>query len=248
MSERVLFGRPVDRDQSVRERGRPEVGQSDVRTICRVPAGAASAAVRVAPNGLLSDCLCYGADRLQHRGPGFGWRRPARRLGVIGCADPRDPNGQPLPNLKAMGADPCRKDLFIEIGYMKTDAPTVLRRRAQAGALPSARPAALKLMGDAFAKRPGRSAVHFDVGSGVSPAGEARALRHPRAGLARGGEAIDEMATVCTPGATDQPWVCQFSELSRHRRLEVRLPVPEGPGAQRGADAPVTSRRRSRLL
>ena len=49
-----------------------------------------------------------------------------------------DPNGQPLPNLAAMGADPDQKDLFIEIGYMKTRRPDDLRRRGQAGALASA--------------------------------------------------------------------------------------------------------------
>ena len=31
-----------------------------------------------------------------------------------------DPNGEPLPNLDAMGADPYVKDLFFEIGYMTT--------------------------------------------------------------------------------------------------------------------------------
>jgi hypothetical protein len=30
-----------------------------------------------------------------------------------------DPNGRPLPNLAAMGADKDHKDLFVEIGYMR---------------------------------------------------------------------------------------------------------------------------------
>jgi hypothetical protein len=30
-----------------------------------------------------------------------------------------DPFGQPLPDLAGMGADPCRKDLFVELGYFR---------------------------------------------------------------------------------------------------------------------------------
>src|SRR4029453_14296148 len=33
-----------------------------------------------------------------------------------------------------------------------------------------------------------------------------------RGPLARGGEAINETTTVCTRGATDPPWVCQFPD------------------------------------
>ena len=64
---------------------------------------------------------------------------------------------------------------------------------------------ALKLVGDAFAAAPtGRVNVHFDVGDSY-PSGEADPYIIRGAGLARGGEAIDELATVCTRGATDPP-------------------------------------------
>ncbi len=120
-----------------------------------------------------------------------------------------DPNGQTLPLLKAMGAAPDRKDVFIELGYMKADAPTAYG--AVTKPAHSHRPGheALKLIGDAFATAPtGPVAVHFDVGASY-PNGPADPYII-RTG-ARGGEAIDESITVCTPGATDAPWVCQFS-------------------------------------
>ncbi|MCU0250441.1 MAG: hypothetical protein MUE61_09545 [Vicinamibacterales bacterium] len=172
-----------------------------------LPAGAASVAVKVAPNGLLSDCLCYSGIVLSTE------VQDSDKDGLLDVWESStttlyDPNGQPLPNLAAMGANKDVKDLFIEIGYMKIDAET-----SYGGVLKPAHthlptPAALKLMGDAFAKE--LINVHFDVGGGYS-AGEASAYVIP-AGLARGGEAIDETATVCPPGGPDQPWVCQFSE------------------------------------
>ena len=122
-----------------------------------------------------------------------------------------DPNGQALPNLKAMGADPYVKDLFVEIGYMKTDAETTYGGvlKPAHSHLPS--PAALKLVGDAFANAPtGRINVHFDVGDGY-PSGDANPYIIRGAGLARGGEAISESDTVCAPDP-EYPWVCQFSE------------------------------------
>ena len=52
-------------------------------------------------------------------------------------------------------------------------------------------------------------------------------------GLARGGEAINELATVCTRGETDPPWRVSVLGLSRHRRLEDRIPVPQRRGSER---------------
>jgi hypothetical protein len=134
-----------------------------------------------------------------------------------------DPNGVELPNLALMGAQPDRKDLFIELGYMKTDVPVSYGGFGQTDCkaegndckdphshLPSH--AALKLVGDMFANAPGGSiAVHFDVGSAY-PAGEADPYIIRGEGLARGGEAIDESVTVCDPQPGDAPWVCQFSK------------------------------------
>jgi VCBS repeat-containing protein len=146
-----------------------------------------------------------------------------------------DPNGQALPNLAAMGANPFQKDLFVEIGYMKSDAPATYGdvSKPKHSHLPT--PAALKLVGDAFANAPTPIRVHFDVGNAY-PSSDADQYIIRGAGLARGGDAIDEMVTVCAPGATDQPWVCQFSNYQgtvgwksgfRFLRDEV-LVAPEG--------------------
>ena len=141
-----------------------------------------------------------------------------------------DPNGRPLPNLAAMGADPGQKDLFIEIGYMRADNDSAGNPPTYGGVpkpahshLPA--PAALKLVGDAFWNAPegSRIKVHFDVGDpeeyhslpGYSSSEADLYIIGTGTtddGLARGGEAIDEMDTVCPPGGQEQPWVCQFSE------------------------------------
>jgi VCBS repeat-containing protein len=129
-----------------------------------------------------------------------------------------DPQGQALPNLEAMGALPDRKDVFIEVGYMQTGLSastlTSYSYGGQAKPAHSHRPSpdALKQIGDAFANAPtGAIAVHFDVGDDYphSPA-DPYVIRG--AGLARGGEAIDEAMTQCTPAAGDPPWVCQFRD------------------------------------
>jgi hypothetical protein len=178
--------------------------------------GAASATVRVSPNSLFSDCLTFSAmifstDVRDSDGDGLLdiWESSTTTL--------YDPNGQPLPNLAAMGADPSKRDLFVEIGYMKTDSDTDYGGviKPAHSHLPS--PAALKLVGEAFAAAPPDPRViggtpginvHFDVGPGYDPGNEA----YPyivRDG-ARGGEAIDESSTLCSRGATAPVWECQF--------------------------------------
>ena len=126
-----------------------------------------------------------------------------------------DPRGQPLPLLSAMGADPARKDIFVEAGSMQTSADTAyggLLRPAHTHLPPQA---ALKLVGDAFKNAPDPIALHFDMGNAYplpeagEPSAEEYLIRGPSA---RGGEIVDEQMTVCTPGATDQPWVCQFAQ------------------------------------
>ena len=176
-----------------------------------VTARASSADVSVTRNGLLSDCLCYSGIVLSTQvedSDGDGlldvWETNPSLV---------DPNGQPLPNLAAMGANQTQKDLFIEIGYMETLAPTTYGGVPKPAHSHLPTPAALKLMGDAFVKE--GINVHFDVGNAY-PSGDADSYiirdQVQGQGLARGGEAIDEMDTVCLPGGLDQPWVCQFSE------------------------------------
>ncbi len=177
-----------------------------------LPGGAGSAAVKVMPNGLLSDCLCYSGivfstDVQDSDGDGLLDVWESSETPIL------DPTGQALPNLKAMGADAYAKDLFVEIGYMKTDTDATYGGVPKPAHSHLPTHAALKLVGDAFANAPtGRINVHFDVGDSYPP-GDADPYIIPRgAGLARGGEAIDEAATVCSRGATDKPWVCQFSD------------------------------------
>ena len=135
-----------------------------------------------------------------------------------------DPNGQPLPLLGAMGADPRRKDLFLEIGYTKTAVDALYGGVSKPAHSHLPAHETLKLVGDAFKNAPVANPdgttgirVHFDVGADypggdpLDPAKNAGEYIVP-ADLARGGEAIDEMKTVCTRTAADPPWVCQYSE------------------------------------
>ncbi len=126
-----------------------------------------------------------------------------------------DPRGRPLPLLSTMGADPNRKDLFIEAGYMQADAGTAYGGVAKPAHSHAPTHEALKLVGDAFKNAPVPIAVHFDMGNAYpSPAPDGPSAEEYliRGTQARGGEAISELATVCTPGATAPPWVCQYSQ------------------------------------
>jgi hypothetical protein len=175
-----------------------------------VPANSSSATVEIAPNGLLSDCVSASALVMSvnvQDGDGDGlvdvWEQAANLT---------DPLGQPLPNLGAMGATVGVKDLFIEVGAMVAGANTAYG--------PDTKPAhthlpgldALQLVGDAFLAAPtGAIRVHFDVGPGY-PQGTSQQEQYiiRGAGLARGGDLIDEQTTVCPPGAN--VWECQFSQ------------------------------------
>ena len=152
-----------------------------------------------------------------------------------------DPNGLPLPALALMGTidnpvGPFHKDLFVEIGSMFTDpaTPGFPDGLTYGGVekphhthLPTS--AALLKVGDAFATAPvpNPSAsdpsgadginVHFDAGDSV-PLGSVadryiiRGMDGDGQPLARGGESLDEMATVCQPVDGDPEFVCQFSQ------------------------------------
>lgn len=122
-----------------------------------------------------------------------------------------DPFGRSLPHLAAMGASPIEKDVFIEIGYLTAATPLSYGGvvKPAHSHLPSHE--ALKLVGDMFAAAPtGRVNAHFDVG-GAYPSGVADPYVIRGAGLARGGEAIDEAVTVCSPTPGAPPWECQFN-------------------------------------
>jgi hypothetical protein len=152
---------------------------------------------------------------------------------------PADPFGRPRPNLAAMGASPLQPDIFIEIGYLKTDQATAYGGVVKPAHSHLPTHEALKLVGDMFAAAPtGRINVHFDVGDAYPP-GPADPYIIRGAGLARGGEAIDESATVCAPAAGAPVWECQFAGHPgtvgwktgyRFLRDQVLTPVPVAPG------------------
>ena len=127
-----------------------------------------------------------------------------------------DPRGRALPPLADMGANPNRKDVFMELGYMDAAGQSYggATKPAHSHLPPHA---TLKLIGDAFKAAPEPIAIHFDAGNDY-PAGDALDAANNAeeylirgAGLARGGEGIPETATVCQRGVTDAPWVCQYS-------------------------------------
>jgi hypothetical protein len=135
----------------------------------------------------------------------------------------KDPFGQLLPDLHAMGASPTHQDLFVEIGYMTTGGYF-----GGQGNVPAhshrPNPGALKLVGDAFWNAPVMNLdgttgiqVHFDVGnnyptySGADAYAERYMIRDTIPGLARGGESLAENA--CVVDSQNPPrWNCQFPD------------------------------------
>lgn len=149
-----------------------------------------------------------------------------------------DPHGRMLPPLGSMDADPTVRDVFLEIGYTKTDAALYYGDVLKPAHTHLPSPEVLKLVGDAFAlapalPKPGAKAsirMHFDVGTDYWskwPTSVVTRYDKPVAqggireylvpagetdppGLARGGDAIDETITVCQREPGDAPWVCQY--------------------------------------
>lgn len=151
-----------------------------------------------------------------------------------------DPNGQPLPNLPAMGSAPNRPDIFVQVDYMKTDAATSYGGDSKPAHTHLPPYAALELIGKAFDARGIR--VHFDVGANY--AGQPFILGTG----ARGGRAISESVTVCSRPAGAPPWVCQFSGHPGTvgwktgflflRDQVIGSSPPPAPGAADPCDAP----------
>ena len=207
----------------------------------------------ITSDGVLSDCVSTSAVVMSANvqdtdGDGLldVWETAGEETPILA-----DPKSQPLPALGAMGAEPNQQDLFVEIGAMTTAATSygTVNKPAHSH-LPGL--AALQLMGDAFAAAPvtvgGGTGirVHFDVGDTYpigTPQQEQYIIRG--AGLARGGELINEQVTVCPPGA--DVWECQFSQYPgtvgwksgfrflRDQALEV-TPLGSNPAPPPGAD------------
>jgi hypothetical protein len=172
-----------------------------------LPPDADAVKVRVEPHSLLSDCTSWSAMVLSTRvqdtdsdGLLDAWETDGALV---------DPNGQPLPNLPAMGADPAVKNVFIEIGHMTAASLTYGGTlKPPHSHLPSA--GALQQVADAFDRKGIK--VHFDVGNRYQDLNNGGPPPHViPAHLARGGEEIDEMVTVCPRDPLD-PSVCQFAD------------------------------------
>ena len=119
LSERLLFNGQLIATNPFASTAGPKWDNPTFENL-PLPPGASSATLQVTPNGLLSDCVSFSAmvfstEVQDTDGDGLLdiWETSTSPI--------LDPNGQPLPNLRAMGADPGQKDLFVEIGYMFTE-------------------------------------------------------------------------------------------------------------------------------
>jgi hypothetical protein len=154
-----------------------------------------------------------------------------------------DPTGQALPPLADMGALVNVPDVYLEVGYFETTSALLYGGVSQPvhSHLPTHE--SLKLIGDAFDRKGVR--FHVDVGNTyplgdpLDPTKNADAYIIRGAGLARGGEAIDETVTTqCV--STGLPSDCQFSDFPgtvgwktgfRYLRDQVLSgPPPPAPG------------------
>jgi hypothetical protein len=158
-----------------------------------VPSNAASALIKVEPHGLLPDCLTYSAIVLSAN------VKDSDADGLIDIWESSetqlfDPKGNPLPNLKAMGANAYVKDIFAEIGYLKTDMALTYGgvQKPAHSHLPTYE--ALRLVANALAGGPPSTAIkiHFDVGNNYQDS-LADGFIIP-AEFARGGEFLFEQA------------------------------------------------------
>src|SRR5688572_28386422 len=162
-----------------------------------------------------------------------------------------DPNGQALPPLGDMGATVNGRDVFVEVGYFKTDVATTYGTVTKDAHTHQPTHESLRLLGDSFAKE--GIQIHFDMGDAyplgdaLDPSKNAEIYLVPRGtGFARGGEAIDELtSSLCT--SSGAPWDCQFEDYPgtvgwktgfRYLRDEVLSGPAPLPGQDDPCDAP----------
>lgn len=189
--------------------------------------GASSATVTVTPPAKNADCLTFSAIVLETAvqdtdGDGLvdAWETAS--------PPPTDPDGVPLPDLHAMGADPGRKDLFVEIDFMHAAEGTRYGGVAKPAHshLPSKE--ALEKVAAAF-DRAGVS-VHFDVGAAHQD-GPLPSYIVPAA-LARGGQSISETAACPNPEYLDDGTAPITVECAAGPDGRVVMPgqYPDHPG------------------
>jgi hypothetical protein len=173
----------------------------------------------VIPNGLFSDCLSWSAIVLSTN------VQDTDNDGLLDVWETdsglTDPNGQLLPDLHNMGANKDLKDVFVEIGYMRTNIGLPYGGVFKPAHSHRPTPEALKMVGDAFKGAPVDEIlpsttpktyrginIHFDVGNNYpSSQADPYIIRDTALvfGLARGGEVVNETACSSTAGA-----LCQF--------------------------------------
>jgi hypothetical protein len=193
-----------------------------------------------------SDCLNFGAIIFKtavNDSDGDGlldvWEAATAASPVL------DPTGQALPALADMGALVNAPDIFLEIGYFKTDVALTYGGELKPAHSHLPDHEALKLLGDAFDRKGIK--LHIDVGDTyptgdpVNPAKNADAYIIRGTGLATGGEAIDEGVSTQCVNTTGAPYECQFTDYPgtvgwktgfRYLRDEVLsgpAPVPGQP-------------------
>src|SRR5688572_13087985 len=150
-----------------------------------------------------------------------------------------------------MGATVNGRDVFVEVGYFKTDVATTYGTVTKDAHTHQPTHESLRLVGDSFAKE--GIQIHFDMGDAyplgdaLDPSKNAEIYLVPRGtGFARGGEAIDELtSSLCT--SSGAPWDCQFEDYPgtvgwktgfRYLRDEVLSGPAPLPGQDDPCDAP----------
>ena len=206
------------------------------------PATSTQNVVKVSPNGLLSDCLSWSAIVVSTK------VQDADNDGLLdiwesSTSEIKDPTGQALPRLQQMGASAQHKDVFVEIGYLKTNGTVIYGTGAEAKEKPahSHFPPldALKQVALAFKDSPVTNPdnvqgvnVHFDVGNTyqrdptdpVNPNGVPSYILP--AGLALGGRSVSETAACPGPGDT----IVECPQIPSPGRYVMPGQYPNYPG------------------
>jgi hypothetical protein len=203
-----------------------------------LPDGVASATLTVAPNTILSDCLSWSAivfSTTVQDTDGDGlldvWEMDPPPLDV------RDPAQlRLLPDLAQMGADPTKKDIFGEVGFLTAPDGTAYGGVVKPGHSHLPALEALTRVGQAFANAPEPIRIHFDVGGYYqSPASPyiippvprwARGWASAMAG--RAARRHHRLRVGRRPACDPRP----VSALSGNGRMEDRIPVPERRAAR----------------
>jgi hypothetical protein len=127
----------------------------------KLPGGAASGLVSVQPYSFLPSCVQFSAmvfsttvEDPDHDGLISVWETTPNLT---------DPNGLPLPDLSAMGADPNQKDLFAQIDWLETQGDTTYGDKVKPVHSHKPPEEAVTMLGDEYARN--NIHLHLDVGN-----------------------------------------------------------------------------------